>query len=60
MENTDYQEILQDCDNECENANVHEMNGLATDIFDDIRTYIDKKHYTKVATKIRDCILRKI
>jgi hypothetical protein len=56
----DYEDILNNCDDECECANYHGLCGLGWDIFDEVKNYIKKEDYDIVAQKIADSITRKI
>lgn len=55
-----YEESLQSCDDEVENANYHNFYGLAEEIFDAMRPFIQEKDFDKVAHEIADRIMRKI
>ncbi len=55
-----YNESLDECDDECENANYHGFCGLAVEIFDAMRPFVKESDYDKVAYEIKDRILRKI
>jgi hypothetical protein len=52
--------VLQDCDDECEEANYHGFTGLASDIFEEIKPYLEVEDYIDVAKVISKAIINKI
>ena len=53
-----YEDYLQDCDDECENENRHNMVGLAPDLLDALRPFIRDEDFAKIAKRIKGCILK--
>jgi hypothetical protein len=54
------EEIFQNCDDQCENENYHEMIGLVENIFDGIKNYVKEENYEKVAKVISKQIIRSL
>ena len=48
------QQIIEDTDNECENANYHDRIGIAGDLFDSIKNIVDEKNHLILARAIYD------
>jgi hypothetical protein len=54
------EDILQDADDQCENANYHDMIGLAENLFESIKSLVHEDDHFELAKKIRKEITKNI
>ena len=48
------EKLLNDANDECENANYHDRCGMADDLFDSIKNIVDEKNHLILARAIYD------